>query len=90
LPSSEAPDEQDLADLPNTLSRYERKLKKFVSQWHASLVKKGIPEHLAYDLAKHCVQVNDEEGDLGTDSHHVSRAKKPLFPPLPGALLGGT
>ena len=90
LPSSEAPDEQDLTDLPNTLSKYERKLKKFVSQWHASLVKKGIPEHLAYDLAKHCVQVNDEEGDLGTDSHHVSRVKKPLFPPLPGALLGGT
>ncbi|GKU09738.1 hypothetical protein FLAG1_11337 [Fusarium langsethiae] len=90
LPSSEAPDEQHLIDLPKTLSRYERKLKKFVSQWHASLVEKGIPEHLAYELAKHCVQANDGENDLETDSHHVSRVKKPLFPPLPGALLGGT
>ncbi|KAF4459069.1 hypothetical protein FALBO_14179, partial [Fusarium albosuccineum] len=91
LPSSEAPSEQDLADLPETLSRYERKLKKFVGQWHASLVKKGISEHLAYELAKHCVQASDEEGDSGTDSHHdVSRVKKPRFPPLPGALLRGT
>ncbi|KAL6353686.1 hypothetical protein LRP88_12999 [Fusarium phalaenopsidis] len=85
----EAPgDEQDLADLPETLSRYERKLKKFVGQWHASLVKKGIPEHLAHELAKSCVQVSDEERDPGTDSH-VSRAR-PLFPPLTGALLRGT
>jgi hypothetical protein len=90
LPSSEAPDEQHPIDLPKTLSRYERKLKKFVSQWHASLVEKGIPEHLAYELAKHCVQANDGENDSETDSHHVSRVKKPLFPPLPGALLGGT
>jgi len=90
LPSSEAPDEQDVADLPKTLSRYERKLKKFIGQWHASLVKKGISEHLAYELAKHCVQASDEEDDSGTDSHHVSRVKKPLFPPLPGALLRGT
>ncbi len=91
LLSSEAPDEQDLADLPKTLSRYERKLKKFVGQWHASLVKKGISEHLAYELAKHCVQASDEEGDSGTDSHHdASRVKKSLFPPLPGALLRGT
>ncbi|KAM0185214.1 hypothetical protein ACHAPI_012272 [Fusarium lateritium] len=51
----EAPDEQYLTDLPKTLSRYERKLKKFVSQWHTSLVEKGIPEHLAYELAKHYV-----------------------------------
>ncbi|RKK10466.1 hypothetical protein BFJ66_g16815 [Fusarium oxysporum f. sp. cepae] len=55
LPSSEAPDNQDLVNLPKTLSRYEKKLKKFVSQWHASLVKKGIPEHLVYQLAKHYV-----------------------------------
>ncbi|RTE68169.1 hypothetical protein BHE90_017454, partial [Fusarium euwallaceae] len=89
LLSPEAPgDEQGLADLPETLSRYERKLKKFVGQWHASLVKKGIPEHLAHELAKHCVQVSDEERDSGTDSH-VSRAR-PLFPPLTGALLRGT
>ncbi|KAF4440039.1 hypothetical protein F53441_12410 [Fusarium austroafricanum] len=70
LPSSEAPDEQDLVDLPETLSRYEKKL-KFVGQWHASLVKKGISEHLAYELAKYCVQASDEEGDLGTDSHYT-------------------
>lgn len=89
LSSFEAPDEQGLADLPKTLSRYERKLKKFVSQWHASLVKKGIPEHLANELAKHCLQASDEEeGDSGTDSH-VSRVK-PLFPPLTGALLRGS
>ncbi|PCD21121.1 hypothetical protein AU210_016547 [Fusarium oxysporum f. sp. radicis-cucumerinum] len=85
LPSSEAPDDQDLVDLPKTLSRYEKKLKKFVGQWHASLVKKGIPEHLVYQLAKHCVQASGEEGDSGTESHHVSRVKKPLFPPVPGA-----
>ncbi|RKL06078.1 hypothetical protein BFJ70_g17052 [Fusarium oxysporum] len=90
LPSSEAPDEQDLADLPETLSRYEKKFKKFVGQWHASLVKKGISEHLAYELAKHCVQASDEEGDSGADSHHVSRVKEPRFTPLPGALLRGT
>ncbi|KAH7187398.1 hypothetical protein DER44DRAFT_736774 [Fusarium oxysporum] len=71
LPSSEAPDDQDLVDLPKTLSRYEKKLKKFVGQWHASLVKKGIPEHLVYQLAKHCVQASGEEGDSGTESHHV-------------------
>ncbi|RYC77376.1 hypothetical protein BFJ63_vAg19750, partial [Fusarium oxysporum f. sp. narcissi] len=70
LPSSEAPDDQDLVDLPKTLSRYEKKLKKFVGQWHASLVKKGIPEHLVYQLAKHCVQASGEEGDSGTESHH--------------------
>ncbi|GKU14206.1 unnamed protein product, partial [Fusarium langsethiae] len=92
LPSPEALDEQGLADLPTTLSRYERKLKKFVGQWHASLVKKGIPEHLAYKLAKHCVQTSDEEDESGTDSHHhdVSRVKKPLFPPSPSAPLRGT
>lgn len=90
LPSSEAPDEQDVADLPKTLSRYERKLKKFIGQWHASLVKKGISEHLAYELAKHCLQASNEEGDSGTDSHHVSRVKKPPFPPLPSAVLRGT
>ncbi|RYC77050.1 hypothetical protein BFJ63_vAg20075, partial [Fusarium oxysporum f. sp. narcissi] len=70
LPSSEAPDDQDLVDLPKTLSRYEKKLKKFVGQWHASLVKKGIPEHLVYQLAKYCVQTSGEEGDSGTESHH--------------------
>ncbi|KAI3573867.1 hypothetical protein IWW34DRAFT_129109 [Fusarium oxysporum f. sp. albedinis] len=85
LPSSEAPDDQDLVDLPKTLSRYEKKLKKFVGQWHASLVKQGIPEHLVYQLAKYCVQTSGEEGDSGTESHHVSRVKKPLFPPVPGA-----
>ncbi|KAH6953660.1 hypothetical protein DER45DRAFT_635265 [Fusarium avenaceum] len=90
LSLSEAPDKQDLADLPKTLSRYEKKLKKFVGQWHASLVKKGISGHLAYELAKHCVQGSDEAGDSGTDSHYMSRVKKPLFPPLPGALLRGT
>jgi hypothetical protein len=87
---SEALDEQDVTDLPKTLSRYEKKLKKFVGQWHASLVKKGISEHLAYELAKYCVQTSDEEGNSGTDSHHVSRVKKPLFPPLPDAVLRGT
>lgn len=86
--SLDAPDEQGRADLPETLSRYERKLKKFVGQWHASLINKGIPEHLAHKLAKHCVQVSDEEGDSGTDSH-VSRVK-PVFPPSKGALLRGT
>lgn len=92
LLSSEAPDEQDVTDLPKTLSRYERKLRKFVGQCHASLVKKGISEHLAYELAKHCVQASVEEDDSGTDSHHrdVSRVDKPLFPPLPGVLLRGT
>ncbi|SCO90085.1 uncharacterized protein FRV6_14213 [Fusarium oxysporum] len=86
LPSSEAPDEQSRDDLPEALSRYERKLKKFVGQWRASLVKKGIPEHLAYDLAQHCVQVGDE----GDGSTNVSRVKKPFFPSLPGSLLRGT
>ncbi|KAH7230972.1 hypothetical protein BKA59DRAFT_461278 [Fusarium tricinctum] len=71
LPLSEALDEQDVTDLPKTLSRYEKKLKKFVGQWHASLVKKGISEHLAYELAKYCVQASDEEGNSGTDSHHI-------------------
>ncbi|KAH7169608.1 hypothetical protein DER46DRAFT_624737 [Fusarium sp. MPI-SDFR-AT-0072] len=71
LPPSEAPDEQSLTDLPKTLSRYERKLKKFFDQWHASLVKKGISEHLAYELAKRCIQASDEEGDSETDSHNV-------------------
>ncbi|KAL9562777.1 hypothetical protein ACKAV7_012963 [Fusarium commune] len=52
LPSSEAPDDQDLVDLPKTLSRYKKKLKKFISQWHASLT-------------------SGEEGDSGTESHHV-------------------
>ncbi|GKU10871.1 unnamed protein product, partial [Fusarium langsethiae] len=70
LPSSEAPDEQDVPDLPETLSRYEKKLKKFVGRWHASLVKKGIPKHRAYKLAKRCIQTSDEEDDSGTDSHH--------------------
>ncbi|WKT53742.1 hypothetical protein QSH57_004326 [Fusarium oxysporum f. sp. vasinfectum] len=88
LPPSEAPDEQDLTDLPKTLYRYKRKLKKFVDRWHASLVGKGISEHLAYELAKRCVQPSDEEGDPETDSHHVSRVKKPLFPP--GMLLKDT
>ncbi|VTT60131.1 unnamed protein product [Fusarium fujikuroi] len=69
-PSPEALDEQGPADLPKTLSRYERKLKKFFGQWHASLVKKSISEHLAYGLAKHFLQASDEEGDSGTDSHH--------------------
>ncbi|RYC77541.1 hypothetical protein BFJ63_vAg19585, partial [Fusarium oxysporum f. sp. narcissi] len=92
LPSSFLPDSTsraissaDLVDLPKTLSRYEKKLKKFVGQWHASLVKKGIPEHLVYQLAKHYVQASGEEGDSGTESHYVSRVKKPLFPPVPGA-----
>lgn len=88
LPSPELPDELDLTDLPETLTKYERKLKKFVDQWHASLVKKGIPEHLAYELAKRCVQASDEEGDSETDSHNVRRVEKPLFPP--GTLLKGT
>ncbi|KAG5746172.1 hypothetical protein H9Q70_011137 [Fusarium xylarioides] len=65
-----------------------RKLKKFFDQWHASLVKKGISEHLAYELAKRCVQASDEEGDSETDSHNVRRVEKPLFPP--GTLLKGT
>ncbi|KAH8648807.1 hypothetical protein BGZ61DRAFT_469732, partial [Ilyonectria robusta] len=79
LSSLEAPDEQGLADLPKTLSRYERKLKKFVGQWHASLVKKGIPEHLAYELAKHCVQASDEEeGDSETDSHVPQTDDEPV------------
>lgn len=90
MPSPEAPDKQGLANLPETLSRYERKLKKFISQWHASLVKKGIPEYLAYKLAKHCIQASDDKGDSGTDSHYVSHIKKPPFPPVPGALLRGT
>ncbi|CZR35887.1 uncharacterized protein FPRO_03853 [Fusarium proliferatum ET1] len=88
LPSPELPDEQDLTDLPETLTKYEKKLKKFVDQWHASLVKKGIPEHLAYELAKRCVQTSDKEGDSETDSHNARRVEKPLFPP--GTLLKGT
>jgi hypothetical protein len=89
--SSEAPAEQSHDDLPETLSRYERKLKKFVGQWHASLVKKGIPEHLVHELAKHCIQTSDEEDDSETDSqHNTSHIKKPLFPPLPGSLSRGT
>ncbi|KAF4946058.1 hypothetical protein FGADI_11470 [Fusarium gaditjirri] len=88
LPPSEAPDEQSLTDLPKTLSRYERKLKKFFDQWHASLVKKGISEHLAYELAKRYVQASDEEGDSETDSHNVRRVEKPRFPP--GTLFKGT
>ncbi|SCO54312.1 uncharacterized protein FFNC_15452 [Fusarium fujikuroi] len=88
LPPSETPDEQSLTDLPKTLSRYERKLKKFFDQWHASLVKKGISEHLAYELAKRCIQASDEEGDSETDSHNVCRVEKPRFPP--GTLLKGT
>ncbi|KAH6985105.1 hypothetical protein EDB80DRAFT_554049, partial [Ilyonectria destructans] len=70
---SDAPDEQGRADLPTTLSKYERKLKKFFGQWHASLVKQGIPEHLVCTIAKRCVQINNEEGAPGTDSH-TSRA----------------
>ncbi|KAH7154719.1 hypothetical protein DER46DRAFT_664428 [Fusarium sp. MPI-SDFR-AT-0072] len=85
LSSGQDPDADAHSNLP-----YERKLKKFVSQRHASLVKKDIPEHLAYELAKDCVQASDGEGDLGTDSHHMSCVMKPLFLPLPGALLGGT
>jgi hypothetical protein len=85
---SDAPDEQGRADLPTTLSKYERKLKKFFGQWHASLVKQGIPEHLVCTIAKRCVQINDEEGAPGTDSH-TSRVK-PLLPPSTDALLGGT
>jgi hypothetical protein len=82
------PDKQGRADLPKTLSRYKRKLKKFVGQWHASLVKKGIPEYAAYKLARHCVQTGDEEGDSGTDSY-MSRMK-PLFPTSTATLLRGT
>ncbi|SCV61166.1 uncharacterized protein FFFS_15735 [Fusarium fujikuroi] len=76
-PSPEALDEQGPADLPKTLSRYERKLKKFFGQWHASLVKKSISEHLAYGLAKHFLQASDEEGDSGTDSHHNKTQNHP-------------
>jgi len=86
--SPDVPDELGRADLPVTLSKYERKLKKFFGQWHASLVKQGIPEHLVSQLAKRCVQVNDEEGAPGTDSH--TGCVKPLPPPSTGALLGGT
>ncbi|KAI7759567.1 hypothetical protein LZL87_013512 [Fusarium oxysporum] len=68
---SEAPDEQDLADLTKTLSDTRGNSR-------------------TYELAKDCVQASDGEGDLGTDSHHMSCVMKPLFLPLPGALLGGT
>ncbi|RBR24104.1 uncharacterized protein FIESC28_03103 [Fusarium coffeatum] len=81
LPPSEVPDDHSLTDLPKTLSRYERKLKKFFDQWHASLVRKGISEHLAYELAKRCVQASDEEGDSDTERHNVRRVEKPRFPP---------
>ncbi|KAL3587401.1 hypothetical protein FPOAC2_13297 [Fusarium poae] len=87
LSSSEAPAEQYHDHLPDTLSKYERKLKKFVGQWHASLVKKGIPEHLVHELAKQCIQTNDEEDDSETDSQRdASRMKKPLVSPTPGLL----
>ncbi|KAF5975308.1 hypothetical protein FCOIX_7731 [Fusarium coicis] len=64
------------------------RLKKFFDQWHASLVQKGISEHLAYELAKRCVQASDEEGDSETNNHNVYRVEKPLFPQ--GTLLKGT
>ncbi|VTT60834.1 unnamed protein product, partial [Fusarium fujikuroi] len=82
LPPSKAPDKQSLTDLPKTLSRYKRKLKKFFDQWHASLVKKGISEHLAYELAKRYIQASDEEGDSETDSHNMHCVEKPRFPPV--------
>ncbi|KAG4256532.1 hypothetical protein BFJ72_g14791 [Fusarium proliferatum] len=80
--------QMDLEPFPSCILEYSRKLKKFFNQWHASLVKKGISEHLAYKLAKRYIQASDEEGDLETDSHNVHRVEKPRFPP--GILLKGT
>ncbi|OBS15254.1 hypothetical protein FPOA_13848 [Fusarium poae] len=91
LSSSEAPPEPSHDHLPETLSKYERKLKKFVGHWHASLLKKGIPEHLVHELAKQCIQTGDEDDDSEMDSQrNASHAKKPRLPPLPGSLSRGT
>ncbi|KAF5227512.1 hypothetical protein FAUST_11724 [Fusarium austroamericanum] len=92
LSSSEAPPEPSRDPVPETLSKYERKLKKFVGHWHASLLKKGIPERLVHELAKQCIQTGDEEDDSGTDSQRNAShdAKKPPLPPLPGSLSRGT